>query len=79
MLESEGRDVAKLRCSTIERDFDVVDMVYDIAVQSAELRSKYRIPLADSVIAATAQRYGCPVVTDDPHFEKIKEVKSRWY
>jgi len=79
MLESEGRDVAELRCSTIKRDFDVVDMDYDTAVQSAELRSKYRIPLADSVIAATAQRYGCPVVTDDPHFEKIKEVKSRWY
>jgi len=79
VLENEGRDLAELRCSTIERDFDVVDMSYDIAVQSAELRSKYRIPLADSVIAATAQRYGCPVITDDPHFEKIKEVETRWY
>jgi len=39
ILESEGRDVAELRCSTIERDFDVVDMVYDLAVQSTELRS----------------------------------------
>jgi len=79
ILESEGRDVAELRCSTIERDFDVVDLVYDISVRSAELRSRYRVPLADSVIAATAQRYGCPVISDDPHFEKIKEVKSRWF
>lgn len=78
-LEREGREVAKLRSETIRRDFDVVDMEYETAVRSAELRSRHRIPMADSVIAATAQMQGCPVVSDDPHFQKIEGLKTRWY
>jgi len=78
-LEREGREVAKLRSETIRRDFDVVDMEYETAVRSAELRSRHRIPMADSVIAATAQMHGCPVVSDDPHFQKIEGLKTRWY
>ena len=79
VLEREGRDVAKLRGETIRRDFEVVGMDYELAIESAEIRRKYRIPLADSVILATAQRLGCQVVSDDPHFGKVTEVKTRWY
>ncbi len=78
VLEREGREVAKLRGETIRRDFEVVDMDYVLAIESAEIRRKYRIPLADSVIIATALRWSCPVVSDDPHFKKVKEVKTRW-
>ena len=78
-LEREGREVARLRSETIRRDFDVVDMDYETAIRSAELRSRHRIPMADSVIAATAQIHGCPVVSDDPHFQKIEGIKTRWY
>ena len=77
-LEREGREVARLRSETIHRDFDVVDMDYETAIRSAELRSRHRIPMADSVIAATAQIRGCPVVSDDPHFQKIEGIKTRW-
>jgi predicted nucleic acid-binding protein len=78
-LEREGREVARLRSETIRRDFDVVDMNYETAVRSAELRSRHRVPMADSVIAATAQIHRCPVVSDDPHFQKIEGIKTRWY
>jgi len=77
-LEREGREVARLRSETIRRDFDVVDMDYETAIRSAELRRRHRIPMADSVIAATAQIHGCPVVSDDPHFQKIEGIKTRW-
>ncbi len=77
-LEREGKDVAALRSSVICRDFKVVDVNYEIAVRSAELRSRHQIPLADSVIAATAQIYGCALVSDDPHFKKIRDLKTRW-
>jgi len=23
--------------------------------------------------------HGCPVVSDDPHFQKIEGLKTRWY
>lgn len=78
-LGREGRKVARLRSETIRRDFDVVDMDYETAIRSAELRSRHRIPMADSVIAATAQIHGCPIVSDDPHFQKIEGIKTRWY
>jgi predicted nucleic acid-binding protein len=78
-LEREGRDVATLRSRTIRADFKVVDVNYEIAVKSAELRSKHRIPMADSIIAATAQIHECPLVSDDLHFKQIQELKTRWY
>jgi len=78
-LEREGREVAILRSETIRRDFNVVDVDYKMAVRSAELRRKHRIPMADSVIAATAQIHGCPLVSDDAHFKQISDLKTRWY
>ena len=75
----ESREVARLRSETIRRDFDVVDLDYETAIRSAELRSRHRIPIADSVIAATARIRGCPVVSDDLHFQKIEGMKTRWY
>jgi len=77
-LEKEGREVATLRSETICRDFNVVDVDYETAVISAELRSGHRMPMADSVIAATAQIHGCSLVSDDPHFQGIKNLKTRW-
>lgn len=78
-LEREGKEVANLRSETIRRDFNVIDVDYEAAVTSAELRSKYQIPMADSVIAATAQIRVCSIVSDDPHFQEIKNLKTRWY
>ena len=78
-LEREGREVATMRSETVRRDFNVVDVGYETAVRSAELRSRHRIPMADSVIAATAQIYRCPLVSDDSHFQEIENLKTRWY
>lgn len=77
-LEKEGREVATLRSETICRDFNVVDVDYETAVISAELRSRHRMPMADSMIAATAQIHGCSLVSDDPHFQGIRNLKTRW-
>ncbi|MBD3204942.1 PIN domain-containing protein [Candidatus Bathyarchaeota archaeon] len=78
-LEKEGRDVARIRSETIRRSFDVLSVDHDIAVKSAEMRKLYMIPMADSIIAATSRAQGCPVVTDDPHFQIMEEIKTRWY
>lgn len=78
-FEREGREVAMLRSETIRRDFDVVDVDYETAVRSAELRSRHRIPMADSIIAAAAQIHGYPLVSDDTHFHEIEDLKTRWH
>lgn len=74
----EGKTVAGLRSDTINRSFTVVPLDYDSSIQAAEIAEKHRTPLADSVIAATALSLHAPVVTDDPHFQTIHGVKTRW-
>lgn len=77
-LEREGKEVADLRHSVIVKDFKVVAMSEAIAKESAMLRNKYRIPMADSVIAATGKTLRAPVVSDDEHLIRIKEIETRW-
>ena len=77
-LEREGRETAVLRASLLEKDFKVVEVNAEIAKRSAELRHKYRVSMADSIIAATAQILQAVCFSDDPHFEKMKEIKTNW-
>jgi len=78
VLRKEGKDVAALRSNTIRRDFDIIDVNYQIAVKSAELRNTRPMPMADSVIAATAIIQGCSLFTDDAHFRNIENLKTVW-
>lgn len=73
-LANEGKTVARLRASTITRDFDVLDVDSQIAEGGAELSHKLRIPMADALIMATAKRFDLPCVTDDPHFTEVRRV-----
>lgn len=76
-----GKDVAYLRVSSIVKsDFTIIDLTSDIAILSAQIRSKYQgLPTADAIIAATANKTRSRVVfTDDPHFKRIKEIKTQW-
>jgi len=77
-LEREGRETAILRAGLLEKDFKVVDVDSEIARSSAELRHKYRISLADSVVAATGLSLGAVCLSDDPHLKAIEEIKTQW-
>ena len=77
-LEKEGREVARTRVDLMRKDFRVVDVSAEIAILSAELRKKYNLYLADSVIAATSQFLNARCVSDDPHFALIKEARTKW-
>jgi predicted nucleic acid-binding protein len=78
VLRSDGKEVAALRSNTIRHDFQVIDVDYQIAVKSAELRGRHPMPMADSVIAATAQIKECPLFSDDAHFKNIENLKLVW-
>lgn len=80
-LEEEGRDSAKIRKSAIERDFEIIDVDSEIAVESAEIKvSQGRdFPIADAIIAATAKLRKLVCFTDDHHIESIAALKTRWF
>ncbi|MGA3190880.1 MAG: PIN domain-containing protein [Candidatus Bathyarchaeia archaeon] len=77
-LTREGRESAMLRTTLLEKDFKIVRVDAEIAKGSAELRHKYKLSMADSMIAATASHLKASCVSDDPHFQTIKEIKTRW-
>jgi predicted nucleic acid-binding protein len=78
-LEKEGRDVARMRKSTIERDFEIVDVDSDIAAEAAEIKVAQGrdFPLADAIIGATALLRRLTCLTDDEHIKRL-EIKTRW-
>ena len=80
-LEEEGRDVAKIRKTAIERDFQIIVVDSDIAAESAEIKvSQGRdFPIADAIIAATAKLKKLDCFTDDNHIRSITAVKTRWF
>lgn len=77
-LEKDGRSVAELRTKLLEKDFNIIAVDAKIARISAEYRHKYRIPLADSIVAATAKITGTKCVTDDQHIRQIREIRTSW-
>jgi len=77
-LQYEKLEDAVLRTDLLEKDFKVVKVDAPIAKSSAELRHKYGISMADSIIAATALSLKATCLSDDPHFRAIKEMKTQW-
>jgi predicted nucleic acid-binding protein len=53
----------------------IVDLDGELALLAAELGLEFGLPLADSVIYATAQRAGATVWTQDTDFEGLENVR----
>ena len=73
-LEHESMQVAEVRARSIVNGFTIVDVDSEIAEEGARISHRLRIPMADSLIMATAKRLRVPCVTDDPHFTEVKRV-----
>ncbi len=53
----------------------VVDLTTSIAMNASKISLQYTLPMADSIILSTAQRYNCIVWTQDQDFKDLPEVK----
>lgn len=73
-LASEDKATAKLRASTVANEYEVVGVDSEIAEEGASISHRLRIPMADSLIMATAKQLHLPCVTDDPHFTEVKRI-----
>lgn len=52
-----------------------VDVSREIALSAGQLSIKYKIPMADSLILATARQHQAILWTQDEHFNGIPRVK----
>ena len=55
----------------------VVDLGEGIAIEAAELGASLKLPLADSVIYATALANECEVWTQDADFDGLESVRFK--
>ena len=55
--------------------FKIVTFDYELSVLSATLSKEYKLPLADSIIYATAMKHNAEIYTFDKHFENLPNVK----
>lgn len=53
----------------------IVDLNFHIAMNASKLSLQYNLPMADSIILATARTYKCIIWTQDADFQDIENVK----
>lgn len=78
--ERRGKDVAESRYQAlIQSGLQIQDLTAQIAKHAGLLKSQHRnVPMGDCIIAATAIANHARVLSDDPHFDNIKDVKRCW-
>ena len=64
-----------LRAVALMRQGKVIDLDADLALSAARLGREHRLPLADSIILATARKFGATVWTQDSDFEGLEGVR----
>lgn len=52
----------------------VVDLTRDLAIEAASLSLELKLPMADSMILATARSYSADLWTQDEHFKGLDGV-----
>jgi len=58
----------------IMQNATVISLNSKIAILASKLGKQYKLPLADSIIYATAKIYNAEIYTQDKHFENLKQV-----
>jgi len=53
----------------------IVDLDREIAIVAGQISIKYQLPLADSIIYATARANDATLWTEDEHFKGLPDVK----
>ena len=53
----------------------IVDLTQELAIQAAVLSVEHKLPMADSIILASARAYEAILWTQDEHFKGLAKIK----
>ncbi|HEC68609.1 MAG TPA: type II toxin-antitoxin system VapC family toxin [Candidatus Desulfofervidus auxilii] len=53
---------------------NIITLSETLAVKAADVSLKFKLPMADAIVYATAIIQNCEVVTSDPHFKELPNV-----
>ena len=74
VLREKGENQA-LQSVALMKQGNVVDLTFEVSIQSARFSLDNKIPMADSIIYATAQIYKAVIWTQDDDFKDLPGVK----
>jgi len=74
VLQQRGEDAA-LKAVAHMQQGEVIDLDSAIALHAAKLGAELKLPLADSIILATARAHKAVLWTQDEHFKGLDGVK----
>jgi predicted nucleic acid-binding protein len=77
-MKEKRADLAEARMNQFRYAVYLKKLLIDeeVAVKAGDFKGKYDIPIADAFIAATAYFEEATIISDDPDFEKIPEIKT---
>ena len=78
--EKRGKDMAESRYQALTQSgLQIQNLTEQIAKEAGLLKCQHRnVPIGDCIIAATAIANHARILSDDPHFDCIKEIKRIW-
>jgi predicted nucleic acid-binding protein len=74
VLKEKNKDLALIVIAHMKQG-TVVDFDFNLSILAANLSQKHDLPMADSIILATARQYNAIIWTQDSDFRNIKNVK----
>ena len=74
VLRQRGEEAALIVTAHMEQG-KVIPLNSELAKDSAKFGILHKLPLADSIIFATAQKYSAAIWTQDSDFEGLADVK----
>jgi predicted nucleic acid-binding protein len=74
VLRERGEDDA-LQIFALMKQGRIIDLTSEIAILAAKISLLHKVPMADSIVFATAQAYNATLWTQDEDFKSIKGVK----
>jgi len=77
-LQEKRPDLAKTRTEELRYAIYLrkLEINEEVAVKAGEFKGRYDVPIADAFIAATACLEGSIIISDDPDFRRIPEIKT---
>jgi predicted nucleic acid-binding protein len=74
ILQQHGLGDAELRIADLYKGL-LIDLTASLALSAATLADELKLPMADSMILATARAHGATLWTQDEHLEGLEGVK----
>lgn len=71
----ESSEHEALEAAVAMRTGKVVDLTSTLSILAAQISLEYGIPMADSIIMATAKKYEATIWTQDSDFKHLDRVK----